>query len=148
MVMFFKQILFGNYFKDEYLCLDKSAFKDGLKVFLHSNSLESPIEITRTQLLLGYKPLLIGLPLKVDEKRLQLNQIISLKFIAQDSEQEIAKLFLKIIRVEFFEETSLFIAEGVQGKHYYLRKFHQTLNNLKERLTHKKEGNKIGRAHV
>lgn len=139
--MFLQQLLFGNYFKDEYLCLDKNSFYNGLKVFIQLNPLEKPFEVTENNILLGYKPLLLGFRFSKYFSDLRLGEIIKLTFIDQKTQKTVAFLSLEVVAEKSFGETVFLIGEGKQGKHHFLSSLHQFTNNLKEKLIKRKENN-------
>lgn len=139
-----KRILTGLTVPQEYVCLNSTNFSYPLSVFYSST--KSKLNVTSSQLFLGYKPLILALSIKVNDQAYQVvgnqNQI-TLYFENPDSvtPTPLARLVLKKIGEKILDRTAILFYEGVKGEHHFLSSFHQWINRLREKSKKEIPGN-------
>ncbi len=113
-----------------------------LAVLLEVNDQLFSLDVTTSQLFLGYKPLIIGLTFSVDDPNFEIVKAqseLTLRFLNQ--ENSLAKLYLvKIGDKDLGKEVMLFF-EGKQGTHSFLNPIHQLINRQRERWRKKLPNN-------
>lgn len=145
--------IFGIAVPQEYVCISLEDFKQPLSAYV-TGSAESIHFGIYHQILLGYKPLIIGFSC---EKYSELARWISnqetvcvslvmkpfrgnLKWNGFTSDKEaVARLILRKITSKDLGEAVIFIFEGQFGEHRFLAPLHQTTNRLKERFFKRKD---------
>src|SRR6478736_4346921 len=132
-----KRILTGLTVPQEYVCLNSPDLPYPLSVFFSSDRLK--LEVTSSQLFLGYKPLILALTFKANDQTYQ--TIKSQNRIALDFENPdtinptfLARLVLRKIDEKILNENVILFYEGVKGEHYFISSFHQWINRLREKL--------------
>jgi len=141
----------------EYICTGLEHFSPRLNVFASFQKTSLSVDITEDHVFLGYKPLVIGIPVKKDsscheafisskEICLSFNTVgvfkqSSVKYGFPVDKKSLARLTLKRIASREYGDTSSFIYEGVKGEHNFLSSFHQFTNQLRDKLKKKKDGN-------
>ena len=132
-----KRTLTGLTIPQEYVCLNSPELSYPLSVFFSSEKLK--LNVTSSQLFLGYKPLILALTFKVSDQTYQTlknqNQI-TLDFESTESATPtaLARLELKKIDKKILNENVILFYEGVRGEHYFISSFHQWTNCLREKL--------------
>lgn len=132
------KILSGIDMPQEYICIEKGALVDPLKVFVSIKNEPGLIDVTATHLLLGYKPLLIGIP--VDKKSNEFkffneNEFVTLRF-NHSGIGSVARISLKKTNsIADFDDTVLFLYEGMNANHYFVNDFYQVFNKVKYKLS-------------
>ncbi|NOT49899.1 MAG: hypothetical protein HOP10_01320 [Chitinophagaceae bacterium] len=136
----------GLYYPQEYLCLSEGSFEQPLSVYLIINGLIVE-DITNHHNFVGYSPLIFALSsspnlshqteqitLAFSAKALPLNE----RFIKKDA---VALLIMKKIKEQTTGDKPIFYFEGMNGRHQFLSRFHQFINQLQNRLYQKRPGN-------
>jgi len=131
---FFKKLLLGINLPQEYICVGKEDLSSPLKVFLYDASHSRSFDITDQHLFLGYKPLIIGIPLDITSEAYHLlcsNTTISLLLYKNSGDSApVALLELEFHARKNFNGISLFLFIGVKGTHVFLSSFYQVMNRL------------------
>lgn len=151
-----KKILTGLTVPQEYCCLELENLQDRLNVFLTLKNHHSHTDVSLSHLFLGYKPLLIGIPIKVgnaeyhildDENEVCLN-LVKGNFEESYSwdgfpadKQGVATLILRKIHKKISGDDVVMFYEGVFGEHIFLNAFHQFVNRQKEKWQRRPAGN-------
>jgi len=144
----------GLYYPQEYLCLAKEKFDQPLHVYLVENNRVIQ-EISEKHLFTGYCPLVLtlysspgnhlNLPDTIDiffsEQSLQSNEFLKKK-------DAIASLSLKMIQKQSAGNYTIAHYEGVNGTHYFISAFHQSMVSLYNKLYNKKTGNVFLRGNL
>lgn len=138
---YIRSVLLGSSLSNEYICVPKDL-PESLQLILESDRGE--VNVTESHVLLGYKPLMIGLPFQDREWVLwaaNTTEIkISFRGVAPDS-REIAWLKLKKAGSWRMGETTLVIYEGLVGHHDFFGRWRRWANGLYELLRSQKPGN-------
>ncbi len=140
MKKFFKKNLLGRNILQEYLCLANDVLSDRFQIYVSTCSFNK--NISDSHLFLGYKPLIIGIPICNDDediKAIKSLNVISLNFIFHGNVT--ANLELKLINARVLGKTHLFIYEGMRGSHRFLSAFHLFNNTLLNSFRSNKNGN-------
>jgi hypothetical protein len=136
-----RRILLGSSLPNEYICTP-GDLPACLQVMLQGD--HSEVNVTQSHVLLGYKPLVIGLPFQDAEwvgwasKTKEIN--ISFRS-AVPTNKEIAWLKLKKAGSWRMGETTFVIYQGIQGHHDFIRPWHRLAGALYELLRSRKPGN-------
>src|SRR4051812_6425076 len=132
---FIKQNVLGIHFPQEYICVGRESFRQPLRVALREENGILLNDVTSTHLLLGYKPLLIGIYLSSDEYPDRCN-------LTFDFEKEsIAEIRLEKISMKPFGKTPFAVYKAVHGNHSLVPRWQQLLNTMREKLRKKSPGN-------
>ena len=136
-----KKLLTGLSISQEYICLDLAKHEYSLSVYL--SALPTPTEVTACHLFLGYKPLIIGIPLSTGSEEYQalksLDQI-QLTFMTNETFQNVlgarpivlAKLDLTRIAIKTLGDQVIQFYEGRYGQHAFLNFFNQLINRHRD----------------
>ena len=153
-----KKWLLGTDLIQEYICVGMETFTEIFKIVLSFPTNSTSIDVSKTHVFLGYKPLIVGISFNKCEQgygALASSGEVCLSFNSSPFKEEIqknkfkldkkniAQLFLKKIIEKDFDDTSFFIYQGVKGKHQFLSPFHQFTNQLLNSLK-RKGSNNIG----
>jgi hypothetical protein len=130
-----KRILFGYTISQEYVCLD-DKIQSPFNVLLNADP--HPVDVTTRHLLLGYKPLIIGL---VTSDELQLHNTNKIKLSFSYQQRTVAQLTLSRVPNAGENETNVVLFMGTHGSHKFLSQWHQINNRLKERFKLFSKGN-------
>ena len=137
----------GLYYKQEYLCLAKESFQQGLHVYLIAGK-QIIKDITDQHLFTGYSPLIFTLyssSFNEDELTGKIDIVFSERCLNPDEFLEkkdaIAWLSLKMIRRQPVGDTDIVYYEAINGEHHFISSFHQYIIELYNRLFNKKPGN-------
>ena len=122
----------GLKFSQEYLCLSREDFTDPLKIILKSGNINK--DITAGHAFIGYKPLIIAIPL---DTLPVIPDLISADFIHKN--KKIASLKLRLFHKLNLEEIAFY--ESKYGSHRFITSFHQFISGLYNSLYNKKSGN-------
>jgi hypothetical protein len=151
-----KEFLTGLSFQQEYLCMGLESFQQGLNAFLSTEDSHWYEDVTITHILLGYKPLIIGIALTetksgsaILKKRsrfcLSFNQnSFSLNHLWNGlpvDRKSVARLLLRKIKHFKLGDSTVFLFEGLDYSHRLISPFHQLLNNFIERYRWRKSSN-------
>lgn len=139
---------FGVAVPREYMCVGFEDFNEPLSTYV-TGADRSIHFIIPHQILLGYKPLIIGLACDIssdqahwfhDQKKICVSLVMepfrgNLTWNGFTSDREaVARLILSKITSKILGESIIFIFEGQYGKHRFLSPFHQATNRLKDRM--------------
>lgn len=125
-----RKFLFGHSFSREYICLPYEIENYPLRVLLDDK------DITSHHILLGYKPLLIGIPGNDQRK-----EKITLDFKSKAEEMSVALLKLQLTDEVTFENSVLYLYKGVAGTHQFLNPIHKAANDMRMWLRSLRKGN-------
>ncbi len=137
-----KNFFTGLTLSQEYICLDKTLFKDPLSVSFITD--DNSFEVTTTHLFLGYKPLIIGIVLErlSEEAALLSNRLYGrLNFQYGESDSTVGSISMKKINKIALGESDVYLFEGIEGNHHFLNRFYKSINNLRQRVLFRKSGN-------
>ena len=134
---YLKKLLTGLSISQEYICLDLAKYQCSVSV--HLCALSTSIDVTGCHLFLGYKPLIIGIPLATTSKEYQVvkgRDQIQLTFKTNESFPNIlginpivlAKLDLKMIEKKNLGDHVIQFYEGMYGQHSFLNFINQFIN--------------------
>jgi flavin reductase (DIM6/NTAB) family NADH-FMN oxidoreductase RutF len=144
-----RKLIKGLTIPQEYCCLAMEGLQYPLRTFLTLENKTFQREVTHSHLFLGYKPLIIGVPILVESKDYQIlrkKEEVCLYFIHNKSgtdlganefptnQTSVAKLILMKREERQLHEYSLFVYEGVSGSHTFLNKGHQLVNSLLQKF--------------
>jgi flavin reductase (DIM6/NTAB) family NADH-FMN oxidoreductase RutF len=141
-----KHLLTGLTVKKQYVCVPLEQFSEPLSVFMTIDRNYKPIDVTHSHVFLGYKPLIILLPL--DENVIRAPETLCLNFVGVEfhanmewhgfpSDQRcLARLILKKIQSKPLIQ-NFYLYEGVHGEHRFLNLFYQFIN--RKRASFRKE---------
>ncbi len=116
-------------FAQEYLCVDRIDFNSPLSVLLRIES--GNVDVTKSHLFLGYKPLVIGLVVKNGDRTsgiLKSKKIIELNFRSGLDDRDVAVLSLENMNQVELGDHSVLFYKGIKGIHTFLGSFHQWIN--------------------
>ena len=133
-----RKFVLGVHYSQEYLCVEKESFQHAFKTMLLDEDKGLIADVSEKHLLLGYKPVLIGIPLD-ETAYLAVKEKGTLLFTYQG--KKIAELELEKIFSKSTNGSAFVLFQSLNGKHQLISKFYQRLNNFRERLRRKKEGN-------
>ncbi len=135
---FLRQAVLGIHFPQEYLCIEKENFQRPFRVVLLDQDEKVIGDVSEKNLLLGYKPVLVGFVVNAS-----MASSVKEKFILLFSheEKEIARLHLEIVFSRSFGSATFVVFRSVFGKHRLISTIHQRLNTFRESLRKKKAGN-------
>ena len=148
-----KRKLFGYTLPHEYLCLSSYPLPSPLRVFLTGDQSVRFLEITDQQILLGYKPLVIGILFSREDADWFLRSEICLSFQMCDFEPatswkafstdvtHAAVLIGKKVAEKELGNKILGIFTGAAGQHFFLSSFNQRINRVRESFKALKKGN-------
>ncbi len=140
----------GLSISQEYICLDLAKHECSLSVYL--SALANSFDVTGCHLFLGYKPLIIGIPLATASEEYQalkgLDQI-QLTFKTNESFPNVlgtnptvlAKLDLKMIDIKTLGECVISFYEGTCGNHSFLNFINQFINRQRDNRRKSNAGN-------
>lgn len=145
---FITATVFGITVPQEYVCVGLEDFDQPLSAYV-TGSERSIHFVIDHQILLGYKPLIIGLSYdrSSDQAQWLHNQqkicvsLVMGSFQADltwtgftSDKEAVARLILRKIISRNLGESVIFIFEGQYGKHRFLSPFHQATNRLKDQI--------------
>jgi len=139
---YINKLLFGNSYRQEYLCISRDDFKESFDIILTNADYSFTYLVTGKNILLGYKPLLLGIIASKDSelcRHLESTSNHALHF--RSKEKSIAILELEKIKTVDASEDKLFILRGIKGQHHFLNSFHRMMNSLRGQLKKKPAGN-------
>lgn len=131
-----KKIITGLSIPREYCCLNQFDLYSSLRVDFVCGNKTAPRDVTDSHLFLGYKPLIIGLPLKLSHERDAANSgegVAWLRFHDGNS-NPLAAIRLKKICQKTYDQSALVLYKGEQGTHKFLSKYHQLIHRLREAI--------------
>jgi len=144
-----KKFFLGISLEEEYVCIEKDSINSPSSVYLSFKSDDKFINVTQSHILLGYKPLLIavftnaehGETIRADEVCMNFtNNNFTLndnwKGFKTDN-KSVATLALKKIHEQKSGSYSVFLFEGILGKHHFISPAQQTINNLYQKIISK-----------
>jgi len=141
-----RRILTGLTIPQEYVCLDSQELQSPLSVFLSFENRK--LDVTASHLFLGYKPLILALPFKVNDKNYQV--LKNENQIALDFENpepimptDLARLVLRKINEKVLDDDAVLFYEGTYGEHSFLNSIHQKINQQREKWR-KQTPNNVG----
>jgi hypothetical protein len=142
-----KHLLTGLTIPQQYICTGFEDFRSPFLVYATSRKKNLRLDVSKTNILLGYKPLIMLLPDVPPE-----HEEICLTFVRKDFQPNtiwngfetdasaVARLILKAkCKISGTGEAALY--EGLYGEHNFLSPLHQFVNNYRERLRKQKAGN-------
>ena len=130
-----KRLLFGRELPQEYICVDALDFDSHVQISAKWKNRNDWFCIGNKHLLLGYKPLLIGI-LEEDLSEGDLGAILCMQwFFEQEKRQKsCASLWLCLLEKKAFGSGTLYIFQGLKGTHSFIASHHQLAYQLKESL--------------
>jgi flavin reductase (DIM6/NTAB) family NADH-FMN oxidoreductase RutF len=151
-----KKWLLGTDLTQEYICTGLENFSKSFNISLSFQTNSIILDVTNTHIFLGYKPVIMGVSIKKDDT--SYNALINSQEVCMSFHQGAFKstatkrgfpidnksqaiLFLKKAGAKKFDDTTVFIFEGVKGEHRFLSSFHQFTNKLVQRLKEKGANN-------
>jgi hypothetical protein len=133
----------GLQYKQEYLCLANESFQEPLYVYLVQGD-GTCCDITHLHKFVGYCPFVLALPSDLVQPNHKRAIKIALTPLKQndffEEKDAIATLILEKISHNIGENIVSFY-EGVEGKHHFLSRFHQSVISLNNQLYGQKPGN-------
>jgi len=141
-----KSVFTGLTIPQEYCCLELEQLDSPLKVILTTRDKATGKDVTTSHLLLGYKPLVIGLTTNNDEFLRSGDNEICLSFIHGSYKHDaiwngfpsgttaIARMMLKKIHTREFDGQLICLFEAVRAEHNMIGRVHQLVNNLREKF--------------
>jgi hypothetical protein len=150
-----KKLLTGLSVSQEYVCLGMESFSQVLKVFLSTDE-GSVIDVTTTHILLGYKPLIIGIALRPKNDHftvMETKDSFSLNFISKElslncrwkgiacDKKALGIILVRKIKKLEIDDLSIFLLEGVNARHRFIPPVNQYFNTLWEKFKTRKSGN-------
>jgi hypothetical protein len=141
MIKLLKKYLFRLTLPQEYICVAYEMLAKPMKTFVE-NTNGSLRAISENQIMIGYKPLLIGL--KADQikngKNISLNEKVILH-LGINKDDIIAKLWMKVNQIKKLNSQSVVLLEGVKGKEKFKNIMQNVLHNSYYKLNVDKEEN-------
>lgn len=137
----------------EYVCVSFEDFEQPLSAYVTGTDESIHFSIDH-QILLGYKPLIIGLSWDKSSEQtrwLRSRETVCVSLVMKpfrrdlkwngfmSDKEAVARLILRKITSKELGEAVIFIFEGQFGEHRFLTPFHQATNRLKERLRKRKD---------
>lgn len=137
---FLKRTLFGIELPDEYVCAPLHSFSHSLSVTLTLGG--QHVDVTDCHILLGYKPVIIGIYLHGSKLQVMDGGEGSLQFKSVDWPQAVvAELTVKHVTVHAAGGEELHCFECTYGQHNLINRFHRRTNRIRESLRSRKAGN-------
>ncbi len=151
-----KKLLTGLSIQQEYLCLSLEDMKESMRVFLTAKNSTSYVEVTKTHLVLGYKPLVVAIvrDLKTTVAELpEMEETICLHFGKSDFEsntrwrdfgadkKSIARVMFHKIEKKTLGMAAVFFFEGIHGEHDFISRWHQWVNTVYQGIKIPRAGN-------
>jgi hypothetical protein len=140
------KLLFGLSVPQEYVCLENEKLIEPFSFFLSSAESGVYQDITATHIFLGYKPVIIGVPIDHNNEKMfhdHDNLCISVSgqsFYAdqrwkgfQTPHGSVARMILKKKEIVTIADTRVALLESDYGEHFFLSGFHQRTNDLKRK---------------
>jgi flavin reductase (DIM6/NTAB) family NADH-FMN oxidoreductase RutF len=140
------KMLFGLTVPQEYVCLANEQLADSFSFYLTGKKQDFSENITDTHLFLGYKPVIVGIPVSdTNERYLQQHQELCLsvshKTFSLDDEwrgfstsrDSVARLALQKKDVVHIGSVSIVLFQAGYGTHSFISAFHQTTNDLRRK---------------
>lgn len=141
MKRFLKKILLGITLPQEYICVTFEQMNNRMKFFLESAG-HSLVDVTENHILLGYKPLLIGLTINEIAQNFFTNSPdVRVLHIGLSETEIIANLKMKCIVKKQLGADTFLILEGIKGQQYFTNFFRQWVQNLYYSFTAGKKKN-------
>ena len=140
-----RSFLTGLTIPQEYCCLELEQLDSPLKVILTTRDKSVGKDVTTSHVFLGYKPLIIGL-ITNDKMWLQNDDGVCLSFVHGTYKADtiwkefpsdsaaVARVMLKKIQSREFDSLLIYLFEASFAEHKLIGKFHQAVNNLRERF--------------
>jgi flavin reductase (DIM6/NTAB) family NADH-FMN oxidoreductase RutF len=148
-----KRKLFGYTLPHEYLCLSSYPLLSPLRIFLTSDRSARFLEVSNQHILLGYKPLVIGILFSHEDAERFSRSEVCLSFQICDFEPKaswrgfstdvtrVATLTVKKVSERVHGNKVLCIFTGTAGHHFFLPSFNQYINRARESFKALKKGN-------
>ena len=139
----------GLHFRQEYLCVAKETFQQGLCVYLVQDN-RVVLEITNDHLFVGYHPLVFVLyPTMSFPTLTPFTEKIKLIFTQRqfvtgqvyEKPDAVAILGLELIKKDQVNGQLLFFYRGLHGSHHFISRFNQLIIDIKNKLYNRKPGN-------
>jgi hypothetical protein len=142
-----RKLITGLSVPQEYCCLEIEKMRHGLSVFMTCRHDDDCHDVTDLHLLLGYKPLIVGLPFEENstEKFRDLDQICLSLLVGNfkkdmrwhgfpSDSNSVARLILKKIGIRTLNSQSIIFYQGEYASHKFLNSSHQLTNFCLEKL--------------
>ena len=149
-----RKLITGLNVPQEYCCLEFAGLSQGLSVYMTVNHNDNCVDVTDQQLLLGYKPLIIGLPPQADDsgigngqRQICLNLVQgpfkdNMKWRSFPADKSsIARIILSRIGERTVKGQQLNFYKGEYAAHSFLNPFYQFVNRRKEDLRRRPSDN-------
>jgi hypothetical protein len=142
---YLKKLLTGLTVPQQYVCLSLEDFSDPLSVFLSGEGLGQSLDVTSHHLFVGYKPLIIAIVFSAGIDTLPGLEQVRLDFVhreskrnswkvSSDSKNCLATVTARRIFSKSLNHQQIVFYEGDYGSHRFINRFHQLINNLREKL--------------
>jgi len=136
---FIKKTLLGITLPQEYLCIPYESLISPLNVYIKNEKEKNLENISGSNILIGYKPLLLGC---FNVKYLDKIKPGYIKlFFGRNENEIIAELVLTLVELKQLGTQSFYIFKGVKGKHKFINPFHRFANNFHYRISAEKKIN-------
>ena len=135
----------GLHYRQEYLCLAKESFQNPIQAYFVKGA-QIIKDITNEHLFTGYSPLILTLTSCVLKEPFSNIEIVFSQSSLQPNDlfterDALARLSLRLIQKQRFDNNELYYYEGVRGQHHFLSLFHQYMVGLNNQLYNRKKGN-------
>lgn len=155
MIRFISAKVFGISILQEYVCVGLEDFRRPLTAYITGTDPSRHFLVSQ-EILLGYKPLIIGISCDTYSEQthwLQHQERVCISFVMKEfvcdmkwnglatDKKAVARLILRRVKARELGTTALFIFEGERGKHRFLTPFHQATNRVKQRFLANKTDN-------
>lgn len=139
-----RKLLTGIAFPQEYVCLPLEGLRNPLNVYATAHDSSAARDVTSLHALVGYKPVLIVLPVADGAGPSAIEPELCLSFANGDfaldtrwedfptSRDSVARLALRRIRDHRVDDLTLAFYEGTHGEHRFLNRVRRATNNWLE----------------
>jgi flavin reductase (DIM6/NTAB) family NADH-FMN oxidoreductase RutF len=146
---FIKRALLGVSFPQEYICVGQEKLDSPVSIYLTGLDVPGVINVTASQIFLGYKPLIMAVTVdkfSADLEWLRLQDRVCLSFVTgsfrmntkwkgfASDKNALARIVIRRIHEEELGASLVFLYEGEHAEHRFLTYFHQTVNRLLNKI--------------
>jgi hypothetical protein len=141
------KVLFGLSVPQEYICLAREKLTQPFSSYLTGNDYGFCQDITTEHLFLGYKPVIIGIPINAANSNIiHKHKEFCLSVSSENfdlnskwrgfatSRKSIARLILKKVDIIDLKSTAIAVFCADHGEHSFISTFHQSINEMKQRM--------------
>ncbi len=123
----------------QYVCLSTADLVEPMTVHMNDTNDAIDSDVTATHVFVGYKPVIIAIPISAHHPSLITEPDLALYF--RSSGHPVAKLRLRKLSEIDAAGTKAVFYEGVDGSHMFLSSFHQLTNRIRESVRKSPVGN-------